>query len=387
MTEHGDLEYAKRKINLARLEESEISPVIQSLTLQEGQDDICLLQLNSEILSNISEGQVLTIRGDAGDSAVLCTKSSTYELKEAETSNSLLLLPGMFWPETCENGEMKVVPQTVNGVFHNYYELRAFKPSFKKLRSLLERKPYQGKEYEDPQDFQDKFTFEMLLDTIQASEEELKSELTLAQACLINGYVRFLDFDYKFSVFSCILDVMESRSMPLNKVLKEPIIEALEDLEPKEILEECFSWFTEETGETDENGHKLFALKEDSVCKLYAEVLLRSSGKFHLQDFLESWQRSVPEGMKCDLKQLRGLALTDLTSRPEVIFHFPSQNLPENIKERFEILFKVKEKWEYDEIVPYLEDRTYPGNDVKALLIKYTRESTKDGRKMYNSKW
>ncbi|GBO34238.1 Sister chromatid cohesion protein DCC1 [Araneus ventricosus] len=387
MTEHGDLEYAKRKINLARLEESEISPVIQSLTLQEGQDDICLLQLNSEILSNISEGQVLTIRGDADDSAVLCTKSRTYELKEAETSNSLLLLPGMFWPETCENGEMEVVPQTVNGIFHNYYELRAFKPSFKKLRSLLERKPYQGKEYEDLQDFQDKFTFEMLLDTIQASEEELKSELTLAQACLINGYVRFLDFDYKFSVFSSILDVMESRSMPLNKVLKEPIIEALEDLEPKEILEECFSWFTEETGETDENGHTLFALKEDSVCKLYAEVLLRSSGKFHLQDFLESWQRSVPEGMKCDLKQLRGLALTDLTSRPEVIFHFPSQNLPENIKERFEVLFKVKEKWEYDEIVPYLEDRTYPGNDVKALLIKYTRESTKDGRKMYNSKW
>ncbi|KAF8797316.1 Sister chromatid cohesion protein DCC1 like protein [Argiope bruennichi] len=227
----------------------------------------------------------------------------------------------------------------------------------------------------------------MLLDTIQASEEELKSELTQAQACFINGYVRILDFDYKFSVFSSILDAIELRSLPLDKIPKQLIIETLKDLESKEILEECFSWFTEETGQIDEHGYSLFAFREDSVCKLYAEVLLRSSGKFHLQDFLESWQRSVPEGMKCDLKQLRGLALTDLTNRPEVIFHFPTQNLPENIKERFEMLFKVKEKWDYDEIVPYLEDRTYPGNDVKALLIKYTRESTKDGRKMYSSKW
>lgn len=387
MAELGDLDYAKRKINLARLEESEISPVLQSLTLQEGQDDICLLQLNSEILSNITEGQVLTIRGDAEDSAVLCTKGSTYEMKEAETSNSLLLLPDMLWPESCDSGEMKVVKKTVNGVFHNYYELRAFQPNFKKLRSLLERKPYQGKEYEDPQDLRNKFTFETLLDTIQSSEEELKTELTRTQTCIINGYVRVLDFDYKFNVFSIILDVIESKSIPLDKIQKEPIIEALADLEPKEILEECFSWFAEETDQTDENGHKLLALKEDSVCKLYAEVLLRSSGKFHLQDFLESWQRSVPEGMKCNLKQLRGLALTDLTSRPEVIFHFPSHNLPENIKERFGILFKVKQKWEYDEIVPYLEDRTSPGNDVKALLIKYTRESTKDGKKMYSSKW
>ncbi|GIY49184.1 sister chromatid cohesion protein DCC1 [Caerostris darwini] len=386
MDDSDDLSYAKKKINLCRLEESEVSPVIQTLTLQEELEDICLLQLNSEVIATIAEGQVLTIRGDAEDSAVICTKNSTFELKEAETSNSLLLLPDMFWPEDCENGEMKVVPQTVSGIFHNYYELRAFKPSFKKLRSLLSRCPYQGKEYEDSNDHE-KYTFEMLLDTIQASEEELKAEIVRMQACIIDGYVRVLDFDYKFNVFSSILNVIESRSMPLNRIFKEPIIEALEDLEPKDIVDQCFSWFSEDNGATDENGCKLYSLKEDPVCKLYAEVLLRSSGKFHLQNFLESWQTSVPEGMKCDLKQLLGLALTDRTSRPEVIFHFPSENLPENVKERFEFLFKIKPKWEFDEIVPYLEDRTYAGNDVKALLIKFTRESTKDGKKMYSSKW
>jgi len=35
----------------------------------------------------------LTIRGLKSDSAVLCTKKMTFEMKEAETSNTLLLLP------------------------------------------------------------------------------------------------------------------------------------------------------------------------------------------------------------------------------------------------------------------------------------------------------
>jgi len=35
----------------------------------------------------------LVIRGSETDSAVLCTANETFEIKEAETSNSLLILP------------------------------------------------------------------------------------------------------------------------------------------------------------------------------------------------------------------------------------------------------------------------------------------------------
>ncbi|KAG8177733.1 hypothetical protein JTE90_026575 [Oedothorax gibbosus] len=386
MSQNVDIEYARKKIELARLEESEICPVVQSLTIQDGQEDICLLQLNKEIAAGLFEGDTLIIRGDLEDPAVLCTNKTTYELKEAETSNSLLLMPEMQWPENCQESSLKVVPQNISGIFHTYYELRELKPSFKKLRAILEGNSYKGKEYEADENVQN-YTFEMLLDVIQASAEELKAEIIRMQTCNINGHVRVLDFDYKFNVFSSILNVIESRSIPLDKIPKDPVIETLEDLEPKEILELCFSWFTKATGEVDENGNQLHTLVEELVCKLYAEVLLRSSGKFRLHDFLESWQRSVPEGMKCDLEQLRGMALTDTNSMPAVIFYFPPDNLSENIKERFEHLFKIKDKWWYDDIVPYLEDRASPGNDVKALLIKYTRESTKESKKMYSSKW
>ncbi|XP_015929770.2 sister chromatid cohesion protein DCC1 [Parasteatoda tepidariorum] len=381
-----DLSYAKRKLTQARIEDGDAYPIFQSLTLNEGQEDICLLQLNNELMAELEAKNSLIIRGEPDESAVLCTKSRTYELREAETSNSLLLVPNLLMPDQCSSGEERIAPQEVSGIFHTYFELRSIKPSFKKLRAVLERSSYKGKEYEDDSITDDKLTFDHLLDIIQCSEEELIAELTEMQTCIINGFVRVLDFDYKFSVFSQILEVIESQSLPIDKIPKETVLSALEDLEPKQILEDCFSWFTEETVD-EENGHKLYSLRELPVCRIYAEILLRSSGKFHLEDFLESWQRSVPEGMTCNLEQLRGIALTDLLNRPAVIFYFPMHDLPENVSERFEHLFRIKEKWSYDEIVPFLEDRASAVTNVKALLIKYTRESTKNGIKYYSSKW
>lgn len=379
------LAYATKKIELARLDLSEVLPGIQSLTVCEEQEELVLLQLNPDIQKHLMEGNVLTIRGDPNDSAVICTDTTTYELKEAETSNSLLLMPNLELPDECAKGEIRVVPQKVCGIFHNYLELRNYKPSFKKLKAVLQMNAYRGKEYEE--DSAKNYTFDDLLDFIQASKEELKVALKNLQTCNINGYIRILDFDYKFYVLSTIVDTVESKCMTFNKFSKDSVIETLQELIPTEILENCISWFAHEIDEADEDGQKLYALDELLVCRMYAEMLLRAAGKFHLSEFLESWQRSVPEGMNCDLSQLRGLALTDMNYSPEVIFHFPCDDMPDNIAERFTKLFKIKEKWSYDEIVPYLEDRAIAGNDVKSLLIKYTRESTKDGVKMYSSKW
>ena len=385
ISDDDSLAYAKKKIELARLDPSEILPNIHSLTVSEDQEDLILLKLNPDIQKHLLEGHVLTIRGDPNDSAVICTDTTTYELKDAETSNSLLLMPDIKLPEECETGDMKVVPQKICGIFHNYLELRNYKPSFKKLKAVLEMNAYRGKEYEESS--AKNYSIEDLLDFIQASREELQEALKNFQTCNIDGYIRILDFDYKFNILSQIIDIIESKSMPFNKFSKDSVVETLKDSIPSEILENCISWFAHETDETSDDGQKLYALDEYIVCRMFAEMLLRAAGKFHLSEFLESWQRSVPEGMNCDLSQLHGLALTDMNYSPEVIFHFPSDEMPDNIAERFTKLFKVKEKWTYDEIVPYLQDRALAGNDVKSLLIKYTRESTKNGVKMYSSKW
>lgn len=41
-------------------------------------------------------------RGDSSDHAVLCTEQATYEIKEAETSNSLLIFEELAFPEQAQ---------------------------------------------------------------------------------------------------------------------------------------------------------------------------------------------------------------------------------------------------------------------------------------------
>lgn len=45
----------------------------------------------------------MVFKGDHNESAVLCTKAKTYDVKEAETSNSILLLPELTFPDEDTN--------------------------------------------------------------------------------------------------------------------------------------------------------------------------------------------------------------------------------------------------------------------------------------------
>jgi sister chromatid cohesion protein DCC1 len=45
----------------------------------------------------------VVFKGDHKESAVLCTKTKTYDVKEAETSNSILLLPELTFPDEDTN--------------------------------------------------------------------------------------------------------------------------------------------------------------------------------------------------------------------------------------------------------------------------------------------
>lgn len=68
--------------------------------------------------------------------------------------------------------------------------------------------------------------------------------------------------------------------------------------------------------------------------------------------------------MKVDVKGLfltcqtsllfQGIALIDRNCMPEVIWYFPVEDLPEDVGERFNTLFKTREKWSLAEISPYI---------------------------------
>lgn len=49
----------------------------------------------------------MVIRGDKDEQAVLCSKDKTYDLKIADTSNMLLLIPGCKTPDQLKREETR----------------------------------------------------------------------------------------------------------------------------------------------------------------------------------------------------------------------------------------------------------------------------------------
>ncbi|XP_063968094.1 sister chromatid cohesion protein DCC1-like [Lytechinus pictus] len=349
-----------------------------------------LLEVDNTILNDVIEGQRLVIRGDKTDHAVLCTDTKTYDLKVADTSNTLLVLQDCFTKDNLPSGEDRLHTKRVTGVLHSYLELRPLRPRLKKLHTLLQENPFAGSLYEDaPEHSGKRYTMDMLLDAVQASEGEIRDELTAMKACLIDGHWRVLDFDYESQVLTHILSLVQENSWSYDEVPLEETLSTLENLEPRPILEHCLKCYGDPTRRKNDDGTDdiVYSLDPDKICRLFAEMLLRPADKFNLTEFLEVWQQSVPEGMITTEQQLKGLALIDRSCSPPVTWHFPLSELPETERERFDVLFKTKEKWTLDEITAYIEDLASEKLSVGVLLQRNCRTSVNAaGIRLYNSK-
>uniref|UniRef100_A0A1B6DB07 Sister chromatid cohesion protein DCC1 n=1 Tax=Clastoptera arizonana TaxID=38151 RepID=A0A1B6DB07_9HEMI len=387
------VEDVKTVIKHAKLEDVELKPLTQVLYFANTFEDFKLLELDPLVMNAFQEGQRVVFRGSQDDKAVLCTDNLTFEVKEAEISNSLLLIPNLTMPDKVEqrkdiNDERILEKQQILRVYHDYFELRRIKPRLRKLKNLLTPSSYSGSELEDSLKESGVILYDThhLLELVQASEEELKHGLEELSALSLDGYWRILDFDYQFRVVSYFLNLLDENSWSVHEIPFTETEALLKDLMPMPILKHIFHEYTEMTGEMNDEGEPFYKLKEVKVCRFIAEVLLRPADKFNLKDFLQAWQGSVPEGLQTDLKQLDGLAILDLNIRPKVIWYYPESCLPEEIIERMQILFSLKEKWTLDEIRPYVERLTTEKLNVNALLTKYSRASNINGIRYYSAR-
>lgn len=413
-------EEVRKIIKTAKLHESELTEVTQVLRFPEPTQqnhNLKLMLLDDTLLKEIEAGKELVFKGDPDENVVLCTNNKTYDVKEAETSNSLLLVPELLFAastgldETIKNDSMesdssfdksnaslnkstesdegskpprKIEHKDIINTFFTYYELKPCKPRLSKLRKLLEPTRYQGLELEYATDKTKLLNYDALCDQIQASKAELNDELEKIQAIEIDGLYRLLEFDYEFRVLSYMLDLIDENSWVFDRISKEVTMDSLKELVPNSILEAMFRFYT--TTSVIEDGIQYYQYKQDKVCRFLARVLLKSAGKFNLVEFLEAWRDSVPEGMVTDESMLSGIALVDKTSTPQVVWGFSEGDLPEEIHERFKILFQTKAKWTVDQISPYIECYATEKLNVNAILTKYARASTQDGVRVFSAK-
>ncbi|XP_046740184.1 sister chromatid cohesion protein DCC1 [Diprion similis] len=384
----------QKVITLSKLDESELTGITQVLQFSPESDEtshIKLLELDSHLLQAVKEGDSLTFRGSEEESVVLCSTNRTYDLQEAETSNSLLLVPDCkFSKETGSSAETCRILQetTVKGVFYTYYEVAQCRPRLNKLHKVLASSAFNGKEYESLVDQTTLYNWEKLVQEIQASEDELREALSSYLIVNINGYLRSLTFEYETRALSLMLDLIDENSWETDEIDKEITFSLLEEFIPDSVFQVLFHAYAEPSGKTKENGELLFRYNEEKVCKFLAKVLLAASPVNTYDEFMEAWRIGTPECMEPKDSWLGGIALIVFNTRKNVkeIVSYPAVDLPDGINQRFEELFKTKEKWTIEEITPYIIDLTTNKTNVNGLLTKYARSSMSNGIKYYSSK-
>ncbi|XP_063989780.1 sister chromatid cohesion protein DCC1 isoform X3 [Diachasmimorpha longicaudata] len=353
---------------------------------------LILVEMDKHLSSCVQEDQGLYFKSGSDGHLVLCSSIKTYEVKEAEMSNSLILIPELKLSEEIEkmgnDGEREVERINVERIFYTYYELRESRPQLGHLLGILGASCFKGIEYEGQIDKSSLYNWERLRNSVQMSDGELRNALSENLVAEIDGHYRLIAFEYEARALTLMLDFMEENSWPPDEIDKEETFEALEELIPRAVFDLIFTKYTTASAKKSTENRLLYAYETENVCQLLAKVLLAASPRNAYDKFMEAWRIGVPETMKPKERYLNGLAVIEYNrerGRKEIVA-FPESSLAEEIQERFNQLFQAKDKWTIDEIAPYILRLTTQGSNVTALLTKYARSSTLNGVKYYSSK-
>lgn len=145
------------------------------------------------------------------------------------------------------------------------------------------------------------------------------------------------------------------------------------ELEPHEIVKAVVSWYV-----------KNQVLLKAKVSRTQGEALLRSGESFNLEQFITTWQQSLPEGLTTDVAYLYGISYVDEDRQRPIINYLSTWDLPEVESARFDTLLRMKTSWRFEEIEPYICDLSL--KNVNSLLLKYARSFQKNGHIFYSKK-
>jgi len=370
-------------ISHAKLIESDLLPLSQvvSFTTSMMGEEMKLLEVTKDVAECLKTGDILTIRGDESENAVLCSSNKTFEIKEAETSNSLMMLDKVILPADIEkknsDSGRRLGWSTVGGVFHKYVEIIEIRPKLRKIKEVLSQNLYN----EDTRRENKKgVSLSDLLETIQASEEELRQGLQHYECVSVSDTWFMLDQDYQMMVLSRILKFFDENSWKFDMVHKTETVVALSELVNEEIVSQVFDLYCDKIDSDD------FKLNREKVSRFYGDFLLAANSGYVLPEFLEMWQKVVPDGVETNIDQLSSLVLVDNEKSPPVIKRFSEEDLPPGIIDRLSILFNARERWTLAEISPFIEPLTTKKLNVNALLTKYARPLNVNGVKYFCSK-
>ncbi|KAK1270638.1 hypothetical protein QJS04_geneDACA006164 [Acorus gramineus] len=287
------------------------------------------------------------MRGQPDEEAVLCTDSKTYSIKFVGTSNSMLLVPP---GDPVPDEGAPTVAASIVKVAPGNMELVEVAPRLDKLRSLLSERPYvpDNEEEVGVQSEAGLYSWEDLVECVQASDGELMDELRALSAIEIRGHWRIVDERVMDEILNVLIHNSVLFEWALDSLKEDEVITVLEaDGFSRILVSHCLGMYARRI---DEN---IWGIDEKRVCLHFASKALKG-GKMKLEQFMDKWARSVPSGMQVELEMLEGEVLLERVGVETWIRAFSVSSLPSIPATRFAALFKERPKWEWKDLQPYI---------------------------------
>ncbi|XP_043696282.1 sister chromatid cohesion protein DCC1 [Telopea speciosissima] len=360
-------------------------------------DDLFLLEVDEKLLPDILQQRV-TFRGQPDEEAVICTSSKTYAVKFVGNSNTVFLIPPT--NSSILNGNSDNEKETVVGsvlkVAPGNMELVEVAPKLDKLKSLLKESPYrpEGNLEMDELEVEELdegnlglFPWEDLVERIQASDEELRAGLQALSAVKINGSWGIVDEEYMNNLLTVLLHLSVSEGWSLSALKEDEVVGLMEahGYQSKLVLH-CLEMYGSKVSKDVNEGH-FWMLDEKRVCVHFARAILRG-GKRKMESFMEQWALKIPQGMHGSFDMLEGEVLVERLGVETWVHAFSVSSLSSIPAERFLMLFRERQKWEWKDLEPYIKDLRVPGLSSEGLLLKYTRRTqpTKDSEPVFTAR-
>ncbi|CAD6891330.1 unnamed protein product [Tilletia controversa] len=349
------------------------------------------------------------INGRHSDSAVLCTDTASYTIRQISQSNSLLLLtPSSDLLTGSTTLHLKASLETI-------LELVPSVPRLSRIPDLLRPTAFAGPEEEvelQERILRDEgtkrklktFTHRQLRSIVQASEAEFVQALCEFRVIQLGSRLRLIAASYRVKLLKLIhaqlmLDSLSSSRVPVEAMTKTL---AKENNVPEAITRAALlKWYGEPIdtpeapkGEADGNTAEMACLRSEPIARdIGLELLSKHRTPTSLPTFLSEWKKAVGELFEdhAQIALLRGYSLLHpsalpvalfpppgtvasapslhsnsasagaLTATPELvnptsIQYYPASLLPSEPAQRFAELFLTRPHWTQDELLPFLED-------------------------------
>ncbi|KHJ99531.1 hypothetical protein OESDEN_00467 [Oesophagostomum dentatum] len=331
-------------------------------------NDYKLIQIPKEMLKDVIEGQKLVFRGDMEDSPVLCSESTTFAIKEVETSNTMFLAPTLKTASEVNDSEEKFLSNApINSLCHHYLELEKV-PCVTpfRLRELLHRNELHW-DWPSEDSQADTYTRNDLLGHVQMSESEMFALLADMPVVEHSEKLRWLSLELRRKFFTMLIDAFDDDDHP-DILITHLTADTLRSCLPENVTDQMISWFLSfmctksDTGEYSVNPAPF-------VHEIASQVLQGPFRRISLKEFEKIMDTTLPCGLKMEPSHLLGISVRSEDIRETFISYLSPEDLPEDTRERLRILFSLQKTWTVEEINPYLRDICADSRAMRILLI------------------